>query len=154
MTIYFYSTQGQYGCFSNFSRHRFELDGLVWPTSEHYFQAQKFAGTPYAEDIRRAATPKQAANLGRDRSHPLRKDWEQVKDGLMQRAVLRKFESHKDIAAILLATGDEDLVENAPGDYYWGCGKTGTGQNKLGKILMEVRATLRQRQTELDTEES
>lgn len=151
MTIYFYSTQGQYGCFSNFSRHRFELDGLVWPTSEHYFQAQKFAGTPYAEQIRRAATPKLAASLGRDRSQPLRPDWETVKDGTMRRAVLRKFEAHADIRAILLDTGTEELVENAPGDYYWGCGQTGTGQNKLGKILMDVRAVLRERLAETES---
>lgn len=151
MAVYFYSAQGEYGCFSNFSRHRFELDGLVWPTSEHYFQAQKFASTPYAEQIRRAATPKQAAAMGRDRSRPLRTDWEQVKEAFMRRAVLRKFEAHGDIRAILLATDDEELVENAPGDYYWGCGKTGTGQNKLGKILMEVRATLRQRLAEGET---
>jgi len=145
VTIYFYSTQGEYGCFSNFSRHRFELDGLVWPSSEHYFQAQKFAGTPYAEEIRLARTPKQAASLGRSRSQPLRTDWEQVKDEVMRRAVLRKFEAHKDIRAILLGTANELLVENAPGDYYWGCGKNGTGQNKLGQILMDVRATLRKR---------
>lgn len=151
MAIYFYSTQGEHGCFSNFSRHRFELDGLVWPTSEHYFQAQKFAGTPYAEQIRRAATPKQAAALGRDRNQPLRTDWEQVKDAVMRRAVLRKFETHADIRAILLATKDEELVENAPGDYYWGCGRTGTGQNKLGKILMDVRVTLRERLPEGET---
>jgi N-glycosidase YbiA len=146
VTIYFYNTQGEYGCFSNFSRHRFELDGLVWPSSEHYFQAQKFAGTPYAEEIRLARTPKEAANLGRDRSHPLRADWEQVKDEVMRRGVLRKFEVHKDIRAILLGTADEPLVENAPGDFYWGCGKDGTGQNKLGQILMDVRATLRKRE--------
>ncbi|HKC73877.1 MAG TPA: NADAR family protein, partial [Chloroflexota bacterium] len=43
MTIYFYSTREKpYGCFSNFSPHGFELDGVWWPTSEHYFQAQKF----------------------------------------------------------------------------------------------------------------
>src|SRR6266566_10027691 len=42
MTIYFYGSKGQpYGCFSNFSPHGFELDGTWWPTSEHYFQAQK-----------------------------------------------------------------------------------------------------------------
>jgi NADAR domain len=57
--------------------------------------------------------------------------------------VLRKFESHPDIAAILLGTGDEDLVEKTTGDHYWGCGSTGTGKNMLGRILMEVRATLR-----------
>src|SRR5437870_3212881 len=38
VTIYFYSTRGDHGCFSNFSRHAFELDGKRWPTSEHYFQ--------------------------------------------------------------------------------------------------------------------
>lgn len=39
MTIYFYSTREQpYGCFSNFSRHGFELDGAYYKTSEHYFQ--------------------------------------------------------------------------------------------------------------------
>lgn len=48
MTIYFYMIGEEYGCFSNFSPHCFELDGLYWPTSEHYFQAQKFV-TPHLE---------------------------------------------------------------------------------------------------------
>ncbi len=50
----------------------------------------------------------------------------------MRRAVLRKFEEHADIRAVLLATGDAVIVENAPSDYYWGCGADGSGQNKLG----------------------
>lgn len=143
MAVYFYSDREQpYGCFSNFSAHGLVLDDLYWPTSEHYFQAQKFAGTPIAEKIRGLSKPKEAANMGRDRSFPLRSDWESVKDDVMRRAVLAKFQTHGDIRAILLGTGDEDLVENAPGDYYWGCGKDGTGQNKLGLILMELRQTL------------
>ena len=142
MTVYFYSTQGDYGCFSNFSRHGFELDGVYWPTSEHYFQAQKFAGTLDVEEIRKAKTSKQAAEMGRQRSRPLRGDWETIKDDIMRRAVLRKFETHADIRAILLETGDEPLVENAPKDYYWGGGADGSGKNKLGHILMEVRANL------------
>lgn len=44
MPIEFYSTRGPYGCFSNFSRHSFDLDGAFWTTREHYFQAQKFGG--------------------------------------------------------------------------------------------------------------
>jgi ribA/ribD-fused uncharacterized protein len=147
MTIYFYSsTENSYGCFSNFSRHGFELDGVYWPTSEHFFQAQKFVGTPYAETIRQAKTPKQAAEMGRDPARPLRADWEQVKDDVMRRGVLRKFETHADIRSVLLSTGDELIVENAPGDYYWGCGRDGTGQNRLGQILMEVRQRLREKQ--------
>ncbi len=143
MTIYFYNTQGAYGCFSNFSPHGFELDGVYWPTSEHYFQAQKFAGTEHAEQIRKAASPMVAARMGRSRKRPLRPDWENVKDDVMRRAVLRKFETHADIRASLLGTGSGEIIENAPGDYYWGCGKDGSGQNKLGQILMEVRERLR-----------
>ena len=63
----------------------------------------------------------------------------------MRRAVLRKFETHADIRAVLLGTGDEELVEATSNDYYWGCGTNGTGQNRLGQILMEVRAILRER---------
>src|SRR5262249_13351594 len=114
-------------------------------TSEHYFQAQKFAGTPFEEQVRLASTAKQAATLGRRRDFPLRRDWEHVKDEIMRRSVLRKFETHADIREILLNTGDKAIVENAPGDYYWGCGKDGTGKNRLGQILVEVRALLREK---------
>lgn len=81
--------------------------------------------------------------MGRDRKRPLRADWEKVKDDIMRRGVLGKFETHADIRALLLATGNEPIIENAPSDYYWGCGQDGTGQNKLGKILTEVRNLLR-----------
>jgi N-glycosidase YbiA len=144
MTIYFYSDREQpYGCFSNFSRHGFVMDKLWWNTTEHYFQAQKFVGTPYLEQIRSVNTPKDAAVLGRKRSLPLRSDWEQVKDEIMHRAVLCKFQIHMDIREILLGTDDLPIVENAPNDYYWGCGKDGTGKNQLGLTLMKVREILK-----------
>lgn len=145
MTIYFYDTRDKYGCFSNFSRHGFELDGAWWATSEHYFQAQKFPGTSHVEEIRQVKTPTYAAKMGRDRSLPLRPDWEQVKDDIMRQAVLRKFETHADIREVLLDTADELLVEKSPTDYYWGCGADGSGKNRLGAILMEVREILRDR---------
>jgi ribA/ribD-fused uncharacterized protein len=140
--IYFYTTVDEYGAFSNFSRHGFELDDHYWPTSEHFFQAQKFVGTEHYEAVRRARSPKMAARIGRDRSRPLREDWEEVKDGVMLRAVQRKFETHDELRELLLGTGDAKIVENAPGDYYWGCGQDGSGLNKLGEILMRVREEL------------
>lgn len=143
MTIYFYSTREQYGCFSNFSPHGFELDNLYWHTSEHYFQAQKFVGTIHLEQIRLVKTPKDAAKMGRERTRPLRQDWEQVKDDIMRQAVLCKFTTHADIKEILLDTGNQELIENSPIDWYWGCGSDGTGKNMLGIILMEVREILR-----------
>ncbi|WP_460271873.1 NADAR family protein, partial [Clostridium sp. CTA-19] len=75
MTIKFYKVNDEYGCFSNFFRHGFKFVGKYWMTSEHYFQAQKFIGTEYEEQVRMSSTPMEAANMGRDRSKPLRKDW-------------------------------------------------------------------------------
>ena len=54
----FYRVNEPYGAFSNFSPHPVTLKGRTWPTSEHYFQAQKFAGTDYEEAIRLAKSPK------------------------------------------------------------------------------------------------
>ncbi len=140
MTIYFYSKSDDYFWLSNFSRHGFQLDGHHWATVEHFFQAQKFPGTEQALKIRKAKTPRDAKKFGRDRSVPLRDDWDEVKDDIMRRAVMQKFRTHHDLQEMLLATGEEELVENAPSDYYWGCGADGSGKNMLGQILMEVRA--------------
>lgn len=62
----------------------------------------------------------------------------------MLAAVQCKSETHETLRALLRATGDEEIVENAPRDYYWGGGADGSGQNKLGQTLKAVRARLRQ----------
>ncbi len=142
MAIYFYKINDEYGCFSNFAHYGFELDGKWWMTSEHYFQAQKFCGNEYEETIRLLDNPMKAAEMGRNRELPLRADWEQVKDDIMRKAVLAKFTQNKEIKNVLLSTGKETIVENTSNDYYWGCGKDGSGKNMLGIILMEVREKL------------
>jgi hypothetical protein len=148
MTIYFYKVWEPYGCFSNFSLHPIQLEGTYWQTVEHYYQAQKFVGTEnqaLIQVIRDAPTPMEAAKLGRDRTLKLRPDWEQVKPQVMWQGVLTKFLTHTDIQAILLDTGEELIVEDSPTDYYWGCGQDKTGQNQLGKTLMNVRQEIRKR---------
>jgi ribA/ribD-fused uncharacterized protein len=142
MTIYFYTKNDDFGEFSNFSKHGIEMDDVWWVTVEHYFQAQKFLDKEYRELIRNSYSSKQAAELGRSRKIPIREDWEDVKDNIMYKAVLKKFETHSLLAKLLLSTGTSNIVENAPGDYYWGCGKDGSGLNKLGKILVKVRAEI------------
>ncbi len=141
-TIYFYSQTESFAEFSNFAPFGVALDGVWWPTVEHYFQAQKFHDAEYSDKIRRAARPKDAKSLGMTRAIPLRPDWEEVKDGIMLLAVRRKFETHAPLAQLLRTTGKRLLVENAPMDFYWGCGADGSGQNRLGEILMQVRAGL------------
>ena len=144
MPVYFYNTkENPYGCFTNFSRHGFELDGDWWTTSEHYFQAQKFAGTPHAEEIRKLLTPREAFNQAHKLNHLVRSDWLQIRDDVMRKVVERKFEFNAGIRSVLLSTGDALLVEDYPSDSYWGCGGDRKGKNMLGKILMEVREKLR-----------
>ena len=143
MAIEFYSTKDKYGEFSNFSGHPFEIEGVTWPTSEHYFQAQKFEDPEYRETIRTTLSPMIAARLGRSRKVPLRSDWEATKDEVMFRAVLAKFRAHPDLEQLLLSTGQEAIIEKTTEDYYWGCGTDGTGKNRLGEILMRVRDELR-----------
>lgn len=141
--IQFYGTKSEHGAFSNFSAHRVFLKGKVWRTSEHYFQAQKFAGTEHEEELRMAKSPMVVAKMGRARNRPLRKDWEQVKDDVMREVVLAKFTQHKELKGLLLSTGDAELIEHTRHDAYWGDGGDGTGKNMLGIILMEVRAILK-----------
>jgi len=143
MTIYFYSTKGKYGAFSNFSRHPIFLDGFEWKTTEHYFQANKFVSHYDYHELRAIDTPTQVAKEGRSRSRPLRPDWEQVKDDVMQKCVMCKFQSYPELRELLLSTGNEELVEHTANDSYWADGGDGSGKNMLGKILMETRDYLR-----------
>jgi len=141
--ILFYRVDEPYGGFSNFSPHPVELEGRVWPTSEHYFQAQKFAGTEHEEAVRLAKSPMVAARMGRSRARPLRPDWESVKDEIMREVLRAKFAQHDSLRSLLLSTGDAELVEHTTKDRYWADGGNGSGKNRLGQLLMELRSELR-----------
>ncbi|MCE5279465.1 MAG: NADAR family protein [Planctomycetaceae bacterium] len=141
--IIFYSTKSENGYLSNFAAYPIELDGQIWPTSEHYFQAQKFPRTEHAVRIRQTPSPMIAARLGRSRRVPIRPDWEQVKDAVMLAALRAKFSQHPDLREMLLATGEARIVERAKKDRYWGDGGDGSGRNRLGELLMQVRDELR-----------
>ncbi len=141
--INFYSVNAEYGEFSNFAPYPIKLRGKTWPTSEHYFQAQKFEDRGDQEEIRAVTSPMIAARMGRDRKRKLRRDWERVKIGVMREAVEAKFRQHDELRALLLATGDAKLVERTENDDFWGDGGDGSGRNELGRILRAVRAALR-----------
>jgi ribA/ribD-fused uncharacterized protein len=141
--IPFYRVREPYGEFSNFSPHPIKIKGRTWPTSEHYFQAQKFADNEYEEEIRRAKSPMIAARLGRSRKQPLREDWESAKETIMREALRAKFIQHPALRSLLLSTGDKSIVEHTQNDDYWGDGGDGNGQNRLGILLMELRDQLR-----------
>ena len=130
--------QGEYRYLSNFYHSPLEYKGIKYLNAEAAFQAQK-------EEGRQAEfsnlDPSQAKRLGRQVK--LRSDWDEVKDQIMYEVVSRKFLQNPPLMFKLIHTDDQELEEgNSWGDTYWGvC--NGTGQNKLGKILMTVRTLLR-----------
>ena len=142
--IRFHRMIDAFGEFSNFAPYPISLRGKQWPTTSHFYQAQKFAGTNREEEIRRARSPAEAARMARDPRYPVRPDWSTVKDLAMLEAVRAKFRQHRRLADRLLATNDALIVEHTAADAYWGDGGDGSGENRLGRILMYVRAELRE----------
>jgi tRNA (guanine37-N1)-methyltransferase len=142
MVIRFFSQSKTHSEFSNFAPFGIDLDGEHWPSVEHYYQAQKFTDADLQRTIGNAAKPAIAKSLADKNKAAIRPDWDAVKDEIMERAVRRKFELHGELRDLLLATGDEAIVEAAPSDYYWGVGRDGTGANKLGRIIERIRDDL------------
>lgn len=138
--IRFYSSSETWACLSNFWHAPFRLDGAEWPTVEHYFQAAKTDDADERRRVQLATSPAKAKSIGRKVT--LRKNWEAVKEEVMYRALKAKFSQNTDLKQVLLDTKEAILKEAAPRDYHWGIGKTGSGKNRLGVILMKVREEL------------
>ena len=133
------SFDGKYAFLSNFYEHPITEGKITFPTNEHYFQAMKTLDLTERIAIARAGTPGQSKRMGR--SVKLRSDWEEIKLSVMETALRLKF-ADPELAAMLKATGEEELVEgNWWNDTFWGvC--NGVGENNLGKLLMKIRAEL------------
>lgn len=135
--IMFYSSTKEYFEFSNFYRSQIYLDGRVWPTVEHYYQAQKTTDPVEQERIRQASTPGNAKRIGR--RVLIRQDWEDIKVDVMKRALRAKFTQHDDLKNLLMSTDGQTLHEKSPRDVFWGV----YGKDMLGRLLMEVREEIR-----------
>jgi ribA/ribD-fused uncharacterized protein len=132
--------EGEYSYLSNFSEHTVYMDGRLWPTAEHAYQAAKTQNKIEKSMIAKQEKSGQAKKMGQKVS--LRPGWKDIRIAAMRIIVAEKFLQHPDIAGKLIDTGDAELIEgNWWNDYYWGkC--NGKGRNELGKILMSLRTYL------------
>jgi ribA/ribD-fused uncharacterized protein len=159
--IGFYDAKEQpYGVLTNYYPVNINIDGVVYGSTEHYYQCEKFTDQWYREQIRQTNTPNKSRILGHQKTgggykwrtdlNPIiqeslvrgvqRKDnFDETKDTVMLVALWAKFTQHINLQKILLSTGNNYIFENAPNDPYWGIGSDGKGQNKLGRLLMYVR---------------
>jgi ribA/ribD-fused uncharacterized protein len=132
--------ENQYRFLSNFYYSPIYVGGLLYPTVEHAYQAQKTTNPIAKEIIRNADTPGKAKRLGREFEQ--RYKWDEVKLGIMLELLRKKF-SIPELKVKLLVTGNAILIEgNNWNDIYWGiC--NGIGENHLGKLLMQVREEIK-----------
>jgi GTP cyclohydrolase II len=143
--ILFYHSDQPWGELSNFSRHSVFLHDRVWPTVEHFYQAQKFIDRSLVEKVRRCHTPMLAKIMASSLTEEHRReDWGKIKETVMLEGLRAKFEQHPDLREQLVESGERLLIEHTRNDNYWGDGGNGVGANRLGKLLMQVRAALRQ----------
>ena len=158
-TIYFYEATKKNGFLSNFYESPIVIDGELWRTVEHYFQAMKFPDYPeYQQTIREVNTPAISKRLGRSRKYKIRPDWEEVKDKIMYKALRIKFMSNGELCSMLIDTDDSLLVEHSR-DIYWADGGSNKGvsqdkmrgKNRLGVLLMAVRDEMKMYRSLIDS---
>ncbi|MFT5125788.1 MAG: ribA/ribD-fused uncharacterized protein [Kiritimatiellia bacterium] len=143
--IRFYDRNTTYFELSNSYEHPILVEDLSWPSVEHYLQASKFPSETHVElreKIRTARTLKKATLIVDANKKWIRSDWLEVCETLVLNALRVKY-SDPVLQKQLLNTGSRELVENSPFDRYWGAGRQGDGQNRLGVLLMQLRQELK-----------
>ena len=136
------SFSGEYRWLSNFWLVKVSPldDRIVYPSVEHAYQAAKTDNLSDRVIISNLSTPGKAKRFGRTLT--IRKDWDNIKEDVMLISLRCKFVFGSELAFQLIQTKDAYLEEgNSWGDVFWGiC--NGIGENRLGKLLMQVRTEL------------
>jgi len=134
----------EYAFLSNFHPAIVQYESMNYPTVEHAYQAAKSTEFFFRKLI--AALPAEKAGLAKKRGRTirLRRDWDSMKIDIMFELLCNKFKQ-PNFKKALLQTGDAKIIEgNFWHDNIWGdcfCKKCEnvSGQNWLGRLLMEVR---------------
>lgn len=117
------------------------VDGVVYPSTNHYYHAMKFTTLPnLMERVRKSKDP---AKLAKENEDNVDDDFPDRRDDVMKEALFAKFTQHPELKKILVGTGNRLLVLETSRDEYWGIGSSGRGENKLGLFLGSLRRRLR-----------
>ena len=143
------SFKEEYRFLSNFYQSPVTYGGLTYPNAEAAFQAQKCEKEADKTKYTLVKNPVVAKRMGKKEPN-LPANWREISYDIMLEIIRAKF-SVPEMAEKLLSTGDAELVEgNNHHDNLWGkCGcprcEVKTGENRLGRILMQVREELREK---------
>jgi ribA/ribD-fused uncharacterized protein len=139
--------------FLSFSPHSIIYKGILYPTAEHAYHSAKFDDEKIRNEIIHAGSPLKAFNLGQEYKSLRRKNWDEIKVNILYEILVEKVKQHDEVRDALIATHDQEIVEDNPTDDFWGIGKDGKGKNYTGKILMKIREELKHNQR-LNSKES
>lgn len=136
------SFTGDYKFLSNFYHCQIKLDGTIYPSTEHAFQAAKTLDLNARKPFYKHPLPTEGEAKRMGRKLKLRQDWESVKLQVMEDLLIYKF-TDPILKQMLLDTGDAKLVEgNTWNDQFWGVDVRKGGQNHLGRLLMKIRESM------------
>lgn len=133
------SFSGKYRFLSNFYPCFIEYEGITYPSTEHAFQAAKFLDFKIREEIAALKKPMEAKLFPKGKT--IRDDWFDVSLKIMKDVNVVKYRQPSFRDRLDDTRGYKLEEGNTWGDTFWGtC--NGTGENHLGKILMEIRDEL------------
>lgn len=138
--IFFY--EHEFYVFSNYSSFMFEWKGKPYPTSEHAYHSEKFEDEQMKEAVRNTRSAHDSQKFANANIDKRRKDWDEVKLGIMKEIITAKASQHPYVMKKLLESGDKELIEDSWRDDFWGWGPNKDGANHLGKLWMELRSEL------------
>jgi ribA/ribD-fused uncharacterized protein len=141
MSIYFYDQW--YDVLNNFSANAVEIEGILYPTSEHAYQAAKCTDPDGKQEIKSAKSPLLAKEISNQKYKSAKdSDWNNKKLGVMESILRAKLAQHQEVREALIKSGTEEIAEDSPVDAFWGRGEDGNGENQLGKLWMKIRSEL------------
>lgn len=135
----FYSPLMPTAWLGNYSKHPIKIAGTFWPTVEHFFQSEKFADSYYKDAILKCRTAADAKSFAWQNSSAVKDSWNDVRTDVMICGLKAKFSQHILLKKALQQTGTRELIEISSHDDFWGRSIKGSGQNMMGKLLMELR---------------
>lgn len=159
--ITFYDLDGEYGCFRNAYPTEFTYAGKEYTSSEQFFDEQKslsFGDIETANKIMKLSDNINAIKkYGRTAKNMNDEVLEKIQEHTMLRGVRAKFQQNPDLLEILDSTGTAVIGYCTPTENseLWGIGLSEedphhgdvscwTGENLMGRVLMQTRQQLRQ----------
>ncbi len=151
-SVVVYKTKEDFGGLSNMaSGFPLQINGVHILTTEALYQACRFPLQPEVQrEIIEQHSPMTAKMKSKPHRNNTRPDWDEVRFKIMRWCLRVKLaQNYNEFGRLLLATRDRPIVEQSRKDDYWGAkvaedNETLTGQNVLGRLLMELRERLKQ----------